>query len=184
MVLAMLAVGGCAGLLTQEYGEQGFRHQRFLELDSTLGMHLGDRVMLQAQEDVGQDRPSRRRPNVVTFRGDLLALSDGWVHMLRSSDDTVRIGKGNVVGVWLTGGEREQWPATLLGAAILGGAAAAIIQTQSPSDRPAVGLQVGIVAAAGLGGAFLGTALGGGERRGQRLYPAPPPSSTDTTGQR
>lgn len=178
----LLMCAGCAGLLTQEYGEQGFPHQRFVELDSTLGMHLGERVVVQAQQDVGQERPARGRPNVVTFRGTVGGLSDGWVHLLRDQDDTVRVGKGSVVGAWLAGEERPRWPGTLLGAAILGGAAYAILQVQRPSDRPADGLQIGIVAGAALGGAFLGSGLSGGEARGARLYPAPPPP--DTTDQR
>ena len=177
-----LAVAGCVGALTQEYGEQGFRHQRFLELDSMLGMHLGARVLLQAQQDVGQERPAPGRPNVVSFRGNVVGLDAGWVHLLRSAADTVRVGKGNVVGVWLAEGRRERWPATLLGAAIVGGAALAIISTQSASDRPSAGVQVGIVAGASLGGALIGSALGGGEGRGARLYPAPPPP--DTIGRR
>lgn len=167
---------GCAGLMNPEFGEQGMRHQRFVELDSALGMHMGRRLVVRVQEDLGQNRPAQTRPNVVTFRGRLLALDEGWVHLGRAADDTVRLGKGSVVGVWLVRSSgHSRLPGAAIGAVVAGAAAFGILQMQAREDRPSDNAQVLLIGGSGLVGGLLGAAVWSSERRGDQLYPVPPP---------
>lgn len=183
MAAAVVVSAACASARNPEFGQQGLTHQRFVELDSTLGMHLGREVLLRAQQNVGQDRPGPSRPNVVSFHGQLLGLDEGWVHLGVGDDDSVRIGKGSIVGVWLAREKAaSRWPGAVFGALVGVATAFGIIQAQDPADRPDDRTQVTLIGGAGVIGGFVGALVWSPSRRGQRLYPAPPPPRDTTSG--
>lgn len=181
-----LGSAACAAALNEEFGDQGLQHQRFVELDSTLGMHLGSDVLIRAQRDLGQDRPGPSRPNVVSFHGRLLGLDAGWVHVGVGDIDSLRIGKGSIVGVWLAEEARttSRLPGAFFGALIGAATAFGIMQAQDPVDRPNNETQVVLIGGAGLTGGLVGALVSSPDRRGPQLYPAPPPARDTTSGRR
>ena len=127
LLMAAGIAAGCASPgLREDYGEGALKTEHFDMLDSAILLHAGAAVLVVTQKDVGVGSPTRStRPDQVAFPGTLLPPTSEFVRLLQGESDTLRIGKGNVVGMYLAS---EQRPASttgvLIGALVLGGGAA------------------------------------------------------------
>jgi hypothetical protein len=183
-VVAVAAlVAGCASPgLRSEFGEGALRTEHFDALDSAVALHLGVAVAVVVQEQVGSPAPTRRRPDQIVFPGTLLPTTGEFV-LLRQGLDTLRIGKSNVVGMYLQPeGKGAPTLAAVIGAVALG-VGAAIITVDARSNT-STGTKLVLIPTAVFLGAIIGALLSPEERRGERIYPlrpvAPAPAPKDT----
>jgi hypothetical protein len=109
------------------------------------------------------------------FRGRLAGMRDGWLHLLRGADDTVRIGVTHVRRIRLVrAAPRNRTIGTLVGAAGFGLASLIFIRgSHGGEDVAVVGGSVAV-------GAVVGALLVPGSRHAGQIYPMPPPSARGT----
>jgi hypothetical protein len=159
LVTAAALVAGCASPgLHSAFGEAALTTEHFDALDSAVASHLGVSVAVVVQEQVGSPVPTHRRPDQVVFPGTLLPTTREFLLLRQGLQDTLRIGKGNVVGLYLQAeGTHPPTAAALIGALALGVGAAVIV---GDARNTSTGTKL-----------VLGALLSPEERRGEKIYP-------------
>ena len=170
-LLMLLTACGSGPYAGADFGFVPLSREQFPDLDSALTGEAGQPLIVFAQANLGQGGPvAESQLGRVRFQGDLVSAHDGWVSLFRLPNDTVRISKGHITGIW-----RVMPPARtrsrVLGAAFFGLTALAVLRIDEPQDRPSGTAQLGIVGGSALLGGFVGDLLFGGARRGEQLYP-------------
>lgn len=170
-LLILLTACGSGPNAGADFGFAPLTRELFLDLDSALTGEVGQPLIVFAQENLGQGGPvAESQLGRVRFQGDLVSADDGWVSLFRVPNDTVRISKGHVTGIWrMTPPARNR--STVLGAVFFGLTALAVMRIDEPQDQPSGSVQLGIVGGSALLGGLLGDLLFGGPRRGEQLYP-------------
>jgi hypothetical protein len=144
-------------------------------LDSAVLQHAGAAVTVVTQKDVGVGAPGRQVQDQVTFSGVLLPPASGFLRLLWRGriTDTLRIGKGNVVGIYLAVEHHgSATPAVLLGAVVAG--LSATVATGADGSNISSSTRLVIIPAAALIGALVGALVASQEERGVQIYPPLP----------
>ena len=175
-LIALLAFGACASPgLREDYGEGALKTEHFDMLDSAIMSHAGAAVTVVTQKDVGAGTPSRStRQEQVWFPGTLIPPTDEFLRLVQHGTDTLRIGKGSVVGMYLEGEHHEASTAAVLVGALVLGVGAAFVSGDARGDV-STGTKLAIIPAAALLGALIGAIVVPQEDRGERIYPPLPP---------
>jgi hypothetical protein len=175
LVAAAASAGGlgCAHSPASQFGEPGLTTLRRPDLEASLAGHDSALVTVWAQAD--PDGPLTPPPPFIIFRGHLAGMHDGWLHLLRDADDTVRIGVGHVRRIRLVRRTpRNRLIGSLVGAAGFG--LASLVFTHDSDGGDDLAVIGGSVAVGALGGALLVP----GSRHAGQIYPMPPPSARGT----
>lgn len=174
---AAAALVGCAHApQVHEWGAPGLVTEGYFALDSVLDTHIGQRVAIRTKDSVGMIRPARGMQALYSFRGILLGHEEGYVDLLRSSQDTLRVGKASIIEVRLQRGSNHLSPFATVAGAVLGGFLGYMVATKAGTTDPANPATTRWAVGGGaLGGALLAALINRAEREGPRIYPAPKP---------
>lgn len=170
----LFLVAACGPVMNRRdgFGSRALDREHFPVLDTVVAANLGRSVVLYAQQDLGQLGPVRNRENTgfARFDGRLFPGEPGWVTLIGTRGDTIRVGKGHVTGIWRRRAGAGS-TAFVAGGAFVGVAMAAVLFFEQPADRPSQGTQMIMLSGATVVGGVLGAVLFGGARRGAPLYP-------------
>lgn len=167
VAVLVAGVAGCAPTLRQ-YGEPALPARQYLALDSAVARNLGVPVTVWVQLDLAPP-PGRLPPSDVRLRGRLSGAHDGWLHLLRGPEDTIRIGKDYVQRILMVRPAADKRVAGAVVGAVAVGMAGLFLARSDPDRSGASSLALvggGVILGAGLGALLIP-----GTRAGPQLYP-------------
>jgi len=132
--------------------------------------HVGATVSVLVQEEVGATvRAQRTRQG--SMSGVLQPPTTAYVMLVAQERDTIAIGKGHVLGVYLRPGiDHSNSAGPVIGALILGVGTA--VTLSRPGENLSLVSKITLVPVAALLGAFLGSVFSPQAAEGDRIYPA------------